>query len=306
MSSGELSEEKEDYTFRGSTVALDWDTGEELWRVYMTEDDETSGAGVSVWSTAAVDTERKRMFIGTGNTYEAPASPRSDSVVAIDYMTGDVAWVKQFTEGDVYTILQPPPQGPDADIGAAPNLFQIDGRDVVGVGDKGGVYAALDRDTGEEVWVRKVGPGSHLGGIMAAAAYNNGRIFLTTNLWPEGFDTMNLFVPNFNDPQNTSEAVALDANTGEDIWRVPIASPTIGGTSYVNGIVFTGHTVGLMQAFDASNGDLLWEDQAGVTLASGQSVSEGLLFVSYGFSFIGITGGAPGEEGGLRVYGLPD
>lgn len=118
VASSELTKIKEDYTFRGSVVALAQDTGDERWRVYVTEDDETSGAGVSVWSSAAVDTERKLAFIGTGQTYEPPASPKADAVVAINYETGTLEWFRQFTEDDIYTALMPLPQGPDADIGA--------------------------------------------------------------------------------------------------------------------------------------------------------------------------------------------
>ncbi len=307
VASGELSDAKEDYTFRGSIVALAQEDGEELWRVYVTQDDETSGAGVSVWSSAAVDTRREMMFIGTGNTYEPPASPMSDSVVAVNYVTGALEWFTQFTENDVYTILQPPPQGPDADIGAAPNLFRIGGREVVGVGDKGGVYAALDRDTGDVVWATTLGPGSHLGGVMNAAAYNAGRLFVVQNSWPKGFNTEDVFFPEFEDPENTSEVVALNARNGEVLWRTPVSSPTVGGgLLYSNGVVFTGHTLGLLRAYDADTGDVLWEDQVGATLASGQVISDGRLFVTHGFSFLGITGGAPGAEGGLRVYELAE
>jgi polyvinyl alcohol dehydrogenase (cytochrome) len=94
----------------------------ELWRVYTTQNDATAGAGVSVWSSAAVDDQRKLVFIGTGQTYEQPASPRGDSLIAIRYETGEVAWVHQFTAGDVFTIAGGGP-GPDADVGASPNLF---------------------------------------------------------------------------------------------------------------------------------------------------------------------------------------
>ena len=305
VASGELGELKDDYTFRGSILALAQSDGTELWRIYVTQNDATSGAGVSVWSSAAVDEERGLMFIGTGNTYEEPASPMSDSLIAVDYRAGTIAWVRQFTEGDVYTIFQPPPQGPDADIGAAPNLFKAKKRDVVGVGDKAGVYAALDRDTGESVWATTLGPGSHLGGVMGAAAYHDGRIYITQNSWPAGFDTQDVFFPAFDDPENTSEVIALDADDGSVLWRTDVPSPTVGGgVLYANGVVYTGHSLGLLRAYDATNGNMLWQDQVGVTLASGQTVSNGRLFVTHGFSFIGITGGAPGEEGGIRVYDL--
>lgn len=306
VASGELGSEKEEYTFRGSIVALDREDGTERWRVYVTQDDETSGAGVSVWSTPSIDVDRQLMFIGTGQNYEPPASPMSDSLVAIDYVTGEVAWVRQYTENDVYRLFMPIPKGPDADIGAAPNLFRIGDRDVVGVGDKGGVYAVFERETGEPVWRTKIGPGSHLGGIMAPAAYAEGRLFIASNLWPSGFDSSIAFVPDFDLPENTSELIALDASDGNEVWRVPISSPTIGGSMYANGVVYSAHTLGMAQAFDATDGTQLWQDQAGSSLASGQVVSNGMLFVTHGFSFIGIASDPAGFAGGLRAYALPD
>ena len=306
VASAELVEVKDDYTFRGNIVALAQEDGAVRWRVYVTEDDETSGGGVSVWSSPAIDTERKLAFIGTGQTYEEPASPMADALVAIDYEQGTVAWFRQFTEDDIYTAFMPLPQGPDADIGAAPNLFSIGGRDVVGVGDKGGVFAVLDRETGEDVWATILGPGTHLGGVMTAAAYHAGMIFVAQNNWPAGFDPDNLFFPVFEDPNNTSDLIALDATNGNVLWRVPVASPTLGGILYSNGVVYTTHSLGLLRAYDASNGDVLWEDQVGARAAAGQSISDGRLFVAHGFTFFATADreDQPGYMGGLRVYGL--
>lgn len=305
VASGELGAEREEYTFRGSIVGLLQADGAELWRIYVTEDDEESGAGVSVWSSASVDVDLGLGFIGTGQSYEEPAGPLSDSLVAFDYETGEIEWSRQFTPNDVYRIYQPLPQGPDADIGAAPNLFTVDDRDVVGVGDKGGLYAVFDRATGADVWSTQLGPGSHLGGQMGPAAYHDGRLYVTSNRWPSGFDTENVFFPDFDDYRNTSDLIALDATDGTELWRTSIASPTIGGTMYANGVVYSSHTLGLVQAFDASDGTELWSDQAGATLASGQVVYDGLLLVTHGFQFIGIEGNPTGFKGGLRVYELP-
>ena len=165
VASFEIAIPTTNYTARGSIVALDANTGAERWRVYTTNDDANGGAGVSVWSTAAIDRNLGLAFIGTGNTYEPPAAPRSDALLAIDYHTGAVVWTRQFTPGDVYTIFGPNQSGPDADIGAAPNLFTIGDREVVGVGDKAGVYAVLDRRT-----ARPCGPGACRRGATSAAS----------------------------------------------------------------------------------------------------------------------------------------
>ncbi len=115
----------QDFTFRGSVVGLDAATGEERWRVHTTEKDETSGAGLSVWSSPAVDVDRGAVYIGTGDTLEPPASPLADGILAIDYRTGEVLWSRQSTQGDVYNNYGTlGADGPDSDVGAAPNVSQ--------------------------------------------------------------------------------------------------------------------------------------------------------------------------------------
>jgi polyvinyl alcohol dehydrogenase (cytochrome) len=248
---------------------------------------------VSVWSTAAIDEARHLLYIGTGNTYEAPASPRSDALMAIDYRTGAIAWLRQFTAGDVYTIFSPPPQGPDADIGAAPNLFRIGTRDVVGVGDKAGVYAVLDRDTGQTVWARSLPTGSHLGGIMTTAAYDHGTLYLASNQWTDLVD--------FHDPGNTSTTFALDAKTGATKWHTDLPSAAFGALTYTNGVVFQPTVAGTVYALDARDGRVLWSDEPGGDLGSGVSIAAGIVLVPYGFWFFA----APANpNGGLVAYGV--
>ena len=295
VASVELAIPKPDYTFRGSIVALDAATGAVRWRVYTTTNDAQAGAGVSVWSSAAIDEARTTLYIGTGNTYEAPAAPRSDALMAIDYRTGAVRWIRQFTEGDVYTIFGTPPQGPDADIGGAPNLFRIGSRDVVGVGDKAGVYAALDRDTGQTIWARELPTGSHLGGIMTTAAYHANTLYLASNEWVD--------LINFDNPGNTSAAFALNASTGAIRWQRDLPSPTFGALTFANGVVFQPTISGTVYALDAATGAILWSEEPGADLGSGVSVANGRVFVPYGFWFFAAP---PNPAGGLVAYALPD
>ena len=142
---------------------------------------------------------------------------------------------------------------------------------------------------------------------MTAAAYHAGRIFVTHNNWPAGFDPDNLFFPIFEDPANTSDLIALDANNGNILWRVPVASPTLGGILYSNGVVYTTHSLGLLRAYDSNTGAVLWEDQAGARAAAGPTISDGRLFVAHGFTFFAAEDreNQPGYMGGLRVYALP-
>ena len=130
--------------FRGNIVGLDISqNGKELWRAYVCD---SGKAGVSVWSSAAIDKDLKLAFIGTGQGYTKPAAAQSDSLAAIDYTTGAIKWSKQFTAADAFQNNSngtPINDGPDYDVGASPNLFEAGGKKLVGVGDKAGHYYAL-------------------------------------------------------------------------------------------------------------------------------------------------------------------
>ena len=295
VASFEQGIKKADYTFRGSVVGLDARSGHERWRVYTTENDATAGAGVSVWSSAAVDEARKLVFIGTGQTYEQPASPRGDSLIAIHYETGAVAWVHQFTAGDVFTVAGGGP-GPDADVGASPNLFSIDGRDVVGVGQKNGLYHVLDRKSGKTVWETQLTGGSPLGGIMVTAAVDHGVIFVNSNKWR----VFGIF-SGTNSPLDTSSTFALDARDGHIRWETPMPAPMFSALTVANGVVYQGTIDGTVHALSAADGKRLWSDAPGGGIAGGFSISRGTLYVGHGFWFFRPP---PTPEGGLVAYSV--
>jgi polyvinyl alcohol dehydrogenase (cytochrome) len=81
VASVELALPVSDFAFRGSVVGLDVVTGAERWR--LPTGSGADAAGVSVWSSAAIDRERGLAYIGTGQSCEQPAGPRSDSLLAI-------------------------------------------------------------------------------------------------------------------------------------------------------------------------------------------------------------------------------
>lgn len=298
VASLELVSPGTEFTFRGSLVGIDPQTGAELWRTYLTEDDATSGAGVSVWSSFSVDPERKLAFIGSGQTYEAPASPLSDSLVAVRYDTGAVAWHRQYTAGDVFTIFHG--DGPDFDIGAAPTLFSAGGRDLVAVGDKGGSIAAFDRETGESAW----GPvtlsqGSPQGGVMGPAAFAEGKLFVSSNEFRVADGSID--VPEAGDVHFVT---ALDAATGATVWQKERPYPSVGGMAWVNGLLLMTSDDGTLHAIDAATGEDAYSAALGNVAASGPSTSGGSVVVSYGFSFFK-TGAGGIIDGGLVAYGLP-
>jgi polyvinyl alcohol dehydrogenase (cytochrome) len=273
------------FTFRGSMAALDLVTGEKRWQFYTTTNDFTSGPGVGIWSTAAVDPVLKLLYIGTGNGYSAPAGKNSDSLLAIRYETGDLEWGHQFQAADVFEVYTAS-LGIDADVGAAANVFSAGGMDLVGVGCKNGVYYALDRKTGVQVWQRRVSTGSTLGGVMGASAYANGVVFVAGNERTAGKTTL----------------MAINALDGAVLWTYSATSTTYASLATANGVVYLGTTAGTLHAVEAATGRLLWSDAMPNGIGGGPSVGDSLLFAPWGFVLTFLNGTNAGQ-GGLIAYG---
>jgi polyvinyl alcohol dehydrogenase (cytochrome) len=273
VASFELTIAMADYSFRGSIGAYDAETGAEVWRFYTTPNDPTSGAGVGIWSTPAVDRKRGLLYVGTGNTYEEPSAALGDSILAIDYHTGELRWSTQFTHPDVFSAGHP--GGKDADVGASPNLWRAKGRAFVGAGDKAGVYHALDRDTGEIVWEGPLTPGGLFGGEIGSAASVDGKIVAVSNDGANG----------------VAKVFALDPATGELLWEAaPFPGRIFAPVGAVPGVAFVGTDAGTMAALDTRTGAQLWSYTAPARTGCGPSIVNGRVLWGFGFRLFGLAG----------------
>jgi polyvinyl alcohol dehydrogenase (cytochrome) len=277
-----------DYTFRGSIAAYDEATGRERWRFDTTPDDRTAGAGAGIWSTPAIDPDRGLLFVGTGQTLEDPTAPLADAILAIRYRTGKLVWSRQFTYPDVFSNGHP--VGKDADVGASPNLWTSDGRDLVGAGDKGGTFHALDRETGKVVWETELTPGSFLGGQIGSSAFDDGRLVATSIVGD----------PETRSPTDTTKVFGLDPASGDVAWVKPVPGKVFAPVSAVPGVAFVGTDRGQMLALDPRNGHTLWSHEAPNQTACGPSIVDGRLLWGYGF----ILFGGPGD-GGVISFSVP-
>jgi polyvinyl alcohol dehydrogenase (cytochrome) len=215
--------------------------------------------------------------------------------------------VRQFTENDVWTYFSPPPKGPDADIGATPNLFTVGGRDLVGVGDKAGTYDVFDRETGDTVWARELTPGSPLGGVMVTAAYgepgrggpgdDDGTIYVTSNEMDPGQMTAS------NAESHRSLLFALDAGTGEVQWQQDMQGATFGSITVADGVVYRPSVPGPLTALDARTGEMLWSAGPGGDMGAGVRVVDGYVLAAHGFWFFMAT---PTQVGGVVAYKVAD
>jgi polyvinyl alcohol dehydrogenase (cytochrome) len=233
-----------------------------------------------------VDVDRGLLYVGTGNTSSEPTAPLADALVALDLQSGVVKWSKQFTAQDVFPKGNP--TGKDVDVGASPNLWRSDGRDLVGVGDKGGVYYALDRDTGEVVWKTSLTPGSAFGGVIGSAAFVDGKLVMSSNVGDA----------KTNAPTNVSKVFALDPATGTIEWTSqPFDGKVFAPVSAVPGVAFVGTDSGTMAALDTGSGQKLWTFTAPNKTGCGPSIVDGRVLWGYGFFLF-----TPGGDGGVISF----
>lgn len=273
---------KDIYSFRGSIGAWDAATGKNRWDFFATKADKTSGPGAGIWSTPAVDTKRGLLYVGTGQGLAPPTPHLADSMLAIDYHTGKLKWSRQFTYPDVFSNGHP--GGKDADLGASPNLWTSDGRDLVGGCDKGGTFHTLDRDSGEEVWKVQLAPGSPFGGAIGSAAFVDGSLIASSNLGD----------PDTNAPTDFSRVFNLDPANGKIRWATDkLDGKIFGPVSAVRGVAFVGTDKGHLFAFDVKTGTELWKADAPDKTACGPAIVDGRVVWGYGF----IMFGGPGKGG---------
>lgn len=229
-----------------------------------------------------------------------------DAALALDLRTGAVRWAHKSLNRDKagsvdwYYKVQPydawttgcrvtpmpincpPIAGPDYDLGGSgPNLFP----NMVGFGQKSGVYWAFNPDNGEVLWTTFVGPAGTgtLGGIEWGTATDGTRIYAQVA------DSGHASYPLLNGPTITWGAwSALDAVTGKLIWQT--ADPTsgamdFGAVSVANGVVYAGSEAapGYMYAFDARTGTVLWHYASGGSVVDGPSIVDGVVYWGSGY-----------------------
>lgn len=303
-------------SFRGSIQAIDVFTGAVLWKTYTVPDGYTGGA---VWgSNLVVDGARGSIYAATGNNYSVPPSVSQclqdaktadeqpgclapddyiDGVLALDLKTGHVKWSRRMQGADTWTVSCvvaggapcPNPDGPDYDFGSAPNLITLSGRQILGAGQKSGIYWGFNPSNGAVLYGTQVGPGGNYGGIQWGSATDNQRIYVpimnnhhtTYTLQPSG-------------PQwNGGSWAALDPATGKILWqtKVPGNDPHLAGypagtyapVSVANGVVYGGSMAGYMVAMNAVNGKILWQFQSGGAVVAAPSVVNGVVYWGSGY-----------------------
>jgi len=297
-------------TFRGSVVALNAKTGKMLWQTFMVPENGGVPGGYSgavVWQPPAIDTKRGTLYVGTGDNYTVPAQVAAcqnkipnedctalddyfDSVLALDLKTGHVIWSRKARDFDTWTVAcltrKVPnkncevPASPDFDFGGSgPNLVG----DIVGFGQKSGIYWALDPDSGDLVWATPVGPGSDLGGIEWGTATDGKRIYVAIS----DADQIPYTLVPLKQTITWGSWSALDVATGKILWQT--ADPTsgtldIGSVSVANGVLYAPSLSGQMYALNAQSGKILWSFASGGSVIDGPSIVDGTVYWGSGYN----------------------
>ncbi len=267
-----LDKQKEGFepNFQGKVLALDAETGERVWERQLVESPQT---GAAVWSSFALDPDMNALFFTTSNNYTQPASETSDAMIAVGAKTGEILWVAQTTENDVWTTENQ--LGPDYAYGAGAQLFDAGGRQLVGAGQKSGFFHVFDRKTGERVWSTFVGYGATGGGIHAESAIGEDAVYVWSN---------NAYVYGMPPEKFPLSIAKLDLATGDYIWvkdKVqPAAIPAAGFLA--NDVYFVGSLDGTIKAYGAADGETLWSGKAPAAVASPLNVIGDTLFMGVG------------------------
>ena len=323
-------------TFRGKMMALNRFNGKLVWRAYTLDAAQPvrknaigvqlwGPSGASIWSSPALDPERNRMYVTTGDNYSDPASLTSDAVVTFDLRTGEFLWAKQFTAGDAWNVgceqtddtNCPQARGPDLDFASSPILRILpDGRRVILAGQKSGVMHAIDPDrNGEILWQQRVGKGGLIGGIQWGSAADAKQVYVALSdigvtTVPDsdiGFDTT-------LDSSVGGGMFAYDIETGERKWYIPPpgcgdrkqCSPAqSAAVSAIPGVVFSGSIDGHLRGYATNSGEVVWDYNADQEYEStngvktrggsfdgpGPTIVDGMVYVNSGYGFQGGMGG---------------
>jgi polyvinyl alcohol dehydrogenase (cytochrome) len=333
-------------TFRGSVSAVDAATGKVAWKQYVIESEPkptfVSGdvqkfgpSGASIWSSPTIDLAKRRLYVTTGNSYSDPPAPTANAIVALDLDSGAIAWARQMTANDAYTMACngsnagqgncPASGGPDVDFGSSAALVtRADGRRVLVAGQKSSVVHAVDPDRdGAVLWQTRLGRGGTLGGVqwgiavdgrLVYAALSDVRIERASSDTPGARPAFGTFLK--FDPTVGGGLHALDVETGKPVWQTshpgcrdkPGCSPAqSAAVTAIPGVVFSGGLDGHLRAYSMRDGAVVWDFDTAVTYpttvngvaARGGSLDGPGAVVVGGMLYVGsgyaVFGGMPGN-----------
>jgi len=294
---------------RGALYALSAATGRVVWRFATIAKPwpHPQAGGGGTWYPVGVD--------ASGNVYAGIANPGpwggskafpnggwfgdstlyTDSLVVLAGATGTLLWYDQVTPHDVR----------DYDFEASPILATVGGKPVVFGAGKAGRVVAWNRDTHSRLWSRAVGTHLHdlgplpthsttvcpglLGGVETPMALAAGRLFVpVVELCAQESATTSKSAFLRPPAQGKGALYALDAATGETVWRRQLGSPPFGCATVARDAVVAPTYDGTIVAFAAADGRRLWHARLPDGINSCPALGGNLLVVAAGAPYPGL------------------
>jgi PQQ-dependent dehydrogenase (methanol/ethanol family) len=293
---------------RGFIAGFSEKTGKELWKTYTIPPRGTSWVcphecgGGTVYNAPTIDTKTGVLYMGTGSP--APtllgekrpgANLYTSSIIAIDAKTGKMLWYYQEVPHNVY--------GYGAEQPVTIFNTNVGGKTVEAVAEAGkdGYLYILNAKTGKPLFapvavvkqehttptrkgtVECPGPVGAVGfsplsfdpetASVYAGALELCELVTVTNCHitslrgEKEFCGTQAKAPGWNKPRGTFTAV--NVTNGQIAWQRQLTSPILAGaTATAGGIVFTADQHGTIYAFDAKNGDTVWQGNIGVAVST--------------------------------------
>ncbi|WLD93271.1 carboxypeptidase regulatory-like domain-containing protein [Alkalihalobacillus sp. AL-G] len=255
-------------TDRGWIVSLDSESGKERWSIRLG------------------DTNRSSPTIEDGVVYLSGGA--DGRIYALDLDNGSILWNY---ETGTYTVYESP--------------LYLDGTLYVSSGlDENAKVTALNAATGDELWSVPLGAPTFFGpsagdGKLFIGSYDNqtlralnlsdGSEVWSKQLTDEGiaarpvYKDGKLYAIGTNFDSGGGTLYALDANTGEELWRAEgigdtqAASPIV----YEDLVIMSSASQPVLRAFDKETGEEKWNNRAvGTILNNGSVTANGILFVT--------------------------
>lgn len=220
---------------------------------------------------------------GSSYDYAHRWQPYAEAVIGIDARTGTPLWSYQ---------AHAPGNTDDDDYGSSAQVFTLpDGHRVAGEANKDGSYQVVDRDTGTPLWRAvetgngNLQPGQAIGGFIGSTAVGDGRVFGASAIdTPVTYDpTTGLPTPQSDPAAPLTPMRSFAAADGAPAWQAK-QGPSYGATTYANEVVYNGALDGVLRAYDAGSGALLWAFPLGAPVSSGAALAGSDVVIGAGTS----------------------
>lgn len=242
----------------GHVVAIDPDTGQTVWATRTVLPGFNGGA---VGGTPVLNESLGRIYVGTGNAFVGSvADPNTDSILALDALTGVIVGGYQTRQND---IGRPDDPDPTQRLGFDTALINITsgGQLLVAGIDRGGIFYAVDPATMELVYKTQVGTGATSVGAPSGLTFDpSKRVVHGVTSTPALYFGINaddgsmLYMQpgtdalHYGEPSFASQAVwstdtegfvdIQDPTNGRILGRLPLKAPSIGGVSFSRKMAF--------------------------------------------------------------------